>query len=262
MSTSTIEQAIREAKAARFENSTTEDLLEFCGHLKISVGDFDSQDQLRKKLMAFLGMSDATGAALRRGKPTAVAKTMIRPCDAQGRPINLSPNGLWGGRRHLVKLSPPPGSKLAKAEPIGWNGKATYWLPYNELHSIPEPIYQILIDRRSKTVINDRVKQPDGTEEITTKWEFHGMPLEYRGVDPKTKDLPGSITEHYQGKPPSWYKERSTRELQTIATILEIPLKTKNGAIDVAKSDDELRADIFIFLFGYADVEDAETEKA
>jgi hypothetical protein len=256
MSTSTIEQLIRDAKARRFETSTTEDLLEFCGYLKIQTGDNDNQDKLRQRLMQHLGMTDPSGAPTRNRPTTAVAKTKIRP------DYNLSINGKWGGRRHLLKLSPPPGTKLGRAEPIGWNGKATFWLPYNEVHSVPEPIYQILRDRRSRTVLQDRIKQPDGTEEITTKWEFNSIPVEYHGIDPKTKDLAGSITEWYQAWPPSWFKKLNTRELQTVCGLLEVPIKNKNGAIEVSKTDDEMRADIFVFLFGYADVEDAENVKA
>jgi len=247
----TIESRIKEAVKTRFERSTTDDLLEYLGHFELPVHDTDTQEKMRNRILAHLGMSSSASEAVRTQQKTAKAKEDIRP------PYNLTPNGLWGGRRYLVKLLPPQGSKIGRAEAIGWNGKATYWLPYNETHAIPEPIYAILKDRRQRVPKTIRVKHPDGLETMTTEWEFNEMPMVDYGVDPKTAHLAGCIAEWYQGKKPSWFKERSTRELQTIAGLLDIPLKNKNGALEVSKSNEELVSDIFVSLFSYPDVEDA-----
>lgn len=253
---SNIESQIRAAASSRFDRNTTEELLEFAGYLKVSLEGTENQDQLRKRLLSHLGLVDPTGAALRKSQTKAVSKGEIRPG------YNLTPNGKWGGRRHLIRLSPPPGSKLAKAEPVGWNGKATFWIPYNETVSVPEPIFNVLMDRRSRTPIQVKIKQPDGTEEMTTAWEFNSIPFVIYGVDPKTEGLAGSMTEWYSDHKPSWFKERNTRELQSICTLLEISTKLKNGAIEQSKSDEQMLADIFLFLFSNADVEDADAKAA
>lgn len=247
---SSIDTRIKEAVKHRFERSTTEELLDYIAHFDLPVHDTDTQERMRQRLLAHLGLIDPSGAVIRNKAGKAAPKDEIRPG------YNLSPNGLWGGRRYRVKLMPPPGSKLGKAEPISWNGKATYWLPYNETHAVPEPIYAILKDRRTRVVKQEKVKHPDGLETITTAWEFNEIPMSDYGVDPATADRAGSITEWYQQKSPSWFKARNTRELQTICALLEIPTKTKNGAIEQPKSNEELISDIFVFLFGYPDVED------
>jgi hypothetical protein len=248
----TIESRIKDASKHRFEKSTTEDLLEYLAHFELPVHDTDTQDKMRHRILAHLGIVSQSGEVVRNQQRVAKAREDIRP------PYNLSPNGLWKGRRYLIKIMPPPGSKLGKAEPIGWNGKATYWLPYNETHSVPEPIYAVLKDRRQRVSKQVKVKHPDGLETITTEWEFNEMPMVDYGVDPKTAHLAGSILEWYRGKKPSWFKERSTRELQTIAGLLDIPLKNKNGMVEMSKSNEELVSDIFVALFSYPDVEDAD----
>jgi hypothetical protein len=116
----------------------------------------------------------------------------------------------------------------------------------------------VLKDRRQRVSKQVKVKHPDGLETITTEWEFNEMPMIDYGVDPKTAHLAGSILEWYRGKKPSWFKERSTRELQTIAGLLDIPLKNKNGMVEMSKSNEELVSDIFVALFSYPDVEDAD----
>ncbi len=254
---STVEKRIKEAVSHRFEKSTTEDLLEYLAHLELDVLDTDTQEKMRTRILQHLGIVDVSGSTVRARQQTAAkAREDIRP------PYNLSPNGLWKGRRYLVKILPPQGAKIGKAEPISWNGKATYWLPYNETHAIPEPIYNIIKDRRQRVPVQKKIKHADGNETITTDWEFNEMPMVDYGVDPKTAHLAGSITEWYQQKKPSWFKARNTRELQTIASMLDIPTKSKNGAVEVSKSNEDLVGDIFIFLFGYADVDDADNKAA
>lgn len=253
---SSIEKQLREASTNRFERNTTEELLEFCGFLKVAIDGSETQEQLRKRLLTTLGLVDPTGSPLRRAKFAAVSKNEIRP------PYNLTPNGKWGGRRYRIKLSPPPGTKLGKAEPVGWNGKATFWIPYNEVVSVPEPIYAILADRRQRVPVQQRLKQPDGTEEITTAWEFNSIPFTDMGIDPTTAELAGSVTEWYRNHQPSWFKQRNTRELQTICSMLEIPVRAKNGMVEVSKDDQQLISEIFLFLFSSADVDDAPDKAA
>lgn len=247
---------LEQAAQLRFESSTTPELKDFLIELGESFDDTDSQSKLRAKVLAAMGLVDVSGQANRQRQTAAVSSgEAIRP------PYNLSPNGLWGGRRHRIRLPRPEGAKIGRAEGINWNGKATYWLAYDSVEAVPEPIYNILTDRRRKIVSQEKIKNPDGSEEIHTKWEFTDMALVYQGVDPLTADRAGSLTEWYQLKGPGWFEKRNTRQLQSIAGLLEISIN-KGDAIKSAKSDEELRGDIFVFLYGYADVKDAEKAEA
>lgn len=248
--------ALEQAAKVRFESSTTEELKAYLTELGETFDDTLPQAKLRAKALAAMGLVDVAGQTSRQRQTVAVASgEAVRP------PYNLSPNGLWGGRRHRIRLPRPEGSKIGRAEGINWNGKAVYWIAYDSVEAVPEPIFNILSDRRRKIVSQEKISNPDGSEEIHTKWEFTDMALTYMGVDPLTADRAGSMTEWYQKKGPSWFEKRNTRQLQMIANLLEIPV-SKGDAIKTAKSDEELRGDIFVFLYGYADVKDAEEATA
>lgn len=248
---------IQEAAESRFESSTTEELQFYLTELGEGLNSGDTQAMLRSRVLSAMGLTDAAGQLRRGGASTARVNDNdpIRP------PYNLTPNGLWGGRRIRVKLPRPEGAKLGRAEGIGWNGKATYWLGYDTVEAIPFPIYEILKDRKRRIVGQQKTRNADGSEETTTKWEFTDFALLVYGEDPMTKDRAGSLTEWYQGKGPNWFKKRTTRELQTIAQILEVPLQ-KGDTFKTSKTDEELCGDIFVALYGSSDVIDSKDAKA
>lgn len=247
---------LEKAASLRFESSTTDELKSYLTELGEAFDDTEPQAKLRQRALSALGLVDVTGAA-NRARPAAASASG----EATRPPYNLSPNGLWGGRRHRIKLPRPPEAKIGRAEGINWNGKAVYWIAYDTVESVPEPIYNILSDRRRKIVSQEKVDNPDGSTEIHTKWDFSDVAFTHYGVDPLTADRAGSLTEWYQLKGPGWFEKRNTRQLQSIAAALEIPTN-KGDAIKTAKSDEELRGDIFVFLYGFADVKDAEKAEA
>jgi hypothetical protein len=247
---------IQDAAKSRFTGSTSDELRQYLTDLGETFDAGADQDTLRKMVLAAIGLVDVAGAPERAKSPRAMsAGEPIRP------PYNLTANGKWGGRRMRIRLPRPQGSKLAGAEPVCWNGKAPYWIAYGEVVAIPIPIFAILTDRKDRQVVPDRIKQPDGTEEITTKWIFSDMAIQIIGVDPLTADRAGSMTEWYQEKGPDWFKKRNTRELQSICGLLEIPL-TKGDVMKTSKSDEELVSDIFVFLYSHADVVERPAEEA
>jgi hypothetical protein len=74
--------------------------------------------------------------------------------------------------------------------------------------------------------------------------------ISYMGVDPKTADRAGSLTEWYQTQGPDWFRERSDFELQQIAEKLEMGYTDKDGRplerIHVLNK-------MIAFFFGHAD---------
>jgi len=249
------EITIQQAAETRFAQSTTSELQRYLTELGEPFESNDDQNKLRAKVLAAMGLVDPAGQQERKAPSRATfAGEHIRP------PYNLSPNGLWGGRRRRIRVPRPQGSKLARAECVSVNGKAPYWIAYDETTDVPFPIYMALVDRKRKIVSAEKVDKSDPNSEITTKWEFTDMPIIDYGDDPLTADRAGSITEWYQTNAPSWFKRRTTRELQSICSLLEITV-TKGDVMKTSKSDEELISDIYVFLWGHAAVVDAVAEK-
>lgn len=248
---------IEEATKTRFASSTSNELAHYVEVLGLEPVVNEPQDKARARVLAALGLTDISGADRRRGGVQSHIKPKGEPIRP---PYNLSPNGLWGGRRRRIKLPRPEGAKLGQAEAISWNGKATYWLPYDRLEAIPYPIYMILVDRRRRIVGQEKVVNGDGGTELRTKWDFAEMPIIDMGDDPLTADRAVSMSEWYRSQGVAFYKRRNTRELQAICNLLEIPLtKGDPGTQKTSKTDEDMLADIFTFLYGYPDVSDDES---
>jgi hypothetical protein len=248
---------LKDAMTNRFSSSTTPELLAYLAEVGVEVGDPPpDQAKLRSMLCSALGLSDVSGSERRAQAKPVKAKDpgTIRP------PYNLTPLGVWGGRRHRIILPRPEGNTVARAEPVSWNGKPPYWVPYGEVVSVPEPIFNILASRKRVIPMARKTKLSDGSEETTTDWEFADVGLTYIGVDPLTADRCGSMTEWFQKKGPEFYtdKKRSLRELVAVATMLDITT-TKSDMMKTPKAEPDLIADILTFLYGYPDVESEAT---
>lgn len=244
-----------EAAASRFNLSTTEELQFYLTDAGEALQRGDTQDKLRSRCLALVGLSgspDIAGPTLRAKKHRSADEEVVPG-------YRLDPNGIWKGRRWRIKIPRPEGAKLAKADCFAWNGKAPYWVPYDEVVSVPEPILNIMRDSARPM---PRAAETEGTQgEIGTVWEFSGYNVHIMGVDPLTKDLAGSTTEWYQWKAPSWFRKRNTRELQTICGRLDIDTQAGPQGNRRSKSDDEMVGDILLFLFSDANAQDAATEK-
>lgn len=242
-----------QAKQNRFEHATREELVAYLSEIGEEAHHRAKPETLRKLLLDKLGIADVYTQAL-EGRPAAAP---VRKAGEHVVPsYNLTAQGKWGGRRHRIKLPRPDGTKNARAEGFSFNGKATYWIPYDEVVSIPEPILSLLRTNKRRRAISINTQLHDGSTEITTGWEFDDLAFSYLGPDPETAQLAGSLSEWYQAKGPSWFNERPLRDLQLIAQKCEVPVnRRENGA---AKSQEDLCADLKLFFFGYADAVEAE----
>lgn len=234
---------IEDAIATRFENSTREELLDYCEQL--GIGDVRQSAEMRSlkdRILAQLGMVERT--------PGEVTRTQQRFSSKILPDVNLTPQGRWGGRRRRVRVPrPTTATKSERAIPVGWNGKATFWIPFDEPCALPWPIYQILMQTRSRRAVQKEVDGPNGIKEITTAWEFDDFMLVDYGDDPSTAELPSSLTGWYQDKGPEFYRGLSERDLTTVAGRLDINIIGHDRRRMAAN---EILDQILIFLFGFA----------
>lgn len=225
---------------SRFENSTREELLAYCAQLGIdNARPGDPIPTLKNLLFAALGMDiRATGPGGASGSSIPrVYRSSLLP------PVNLTPSGLWGGRRRRVRVPrPSTATKSENAMPIGWNGKATYWLPFDEPVDLPWPIYQRLLQKKIRRPVQKSIDGPDGTKEITTDWKFDAFLFQDMGDTPGTENLPTSMTQWYQDKGPEFFRKLSDRDIVTVCGRLEIDIighdkkRMSRGEIDDAVS--------------------------
>lgn len=239
---------MEDALASGFENSTREELVRYCDLMGIDSYDASGPIQsLKDTLNAALGFGPSTGPARREaGKPPPQSAVIC--------PYNLTPHGKWGGRRRRIELPRPDGNTVARAESFGWNGKATYWLPYDELVSVPYPIYMILVDTKKPRMKQLRTQAGDGSTEITTGWDHVSRAFRDNGDDPITANLPCSLTEWYQDKGQKFYNDLGPRDLRTVAMRLDIPTQ---GDDRKARPHEDILGDVLVFLFGYAESDSA-----
>lgn len=242
---------LKEAQKENFAKSTRPELRRYAEELGIESVPADANAaQLRKMVCSALGIAiEAEGKSA--PAPQVVATSggdKIFPT------YNLTPNGIWGGRRHRISIPRPEGMKLGQAEGFAWNGKHTYYVPYDEVDSVPEPIYNIIVQnkrRRPKSV-----RPEGGTEgERTTAWEFDAAPVAYYGIDEETKNRAGSLLEWYQARGSAWFAELTPRQLEQVAAKLEVSRTISQGEKLPPRllSHDELRDRVMEFLYGYAD---------
>ena len=238
-----------EAKLAiqkQIDISTFVQLKEMCAEVGIKVAPRHKEDTLRKLLLAHFGMSmDASTPDLPKIKSKSGDDGIFPP-------YNLSANGLWQGKRYIVRLRKNQDvGKVARAEPFSWNGKAPYWLSYEETASIPAPIYFALLENTRHTARQE--KNAEG--EVTTVFDIdRRYVFDDKGVDPATAHLANSLTEWYRMKGPEWFTKRSHRELQQICSAVDVKyLDREQKALPL----DDLTARLLTHFFGYADAEAA-----
>lgn len=250
---------LNDAQENKFATSTRSELRAYAEQLGLeNVPPNANSATLKKLVCAALGIAlENDGAAA----PTPKVTTMhggdsIKPT------YNLTPNGIWQGRRHRLSIPRPDGSKYAEAEGFAWSSKHTYYIPYDEVIDVPEPIYNILVTNKRR---RPKMVRPEGGDpgEFTTGWDFDAMPINYLGVDEATKDRAGSLLEWYQARGTGWFEDKTDRQLRQIAGLLEVATTAWNGDGQPRRmlSTDELRDAIMEFLFGYADAQAEPNEK-
>lgn len=247
---------INTAKSEQYSNSTREEMFDYCRRLGIKVGPASKTDTLRRLLCEASGIvpneSPAVSAVVR---PMRVAEPIV-PLE------NLTPNGVFGGRKWRVRVGRPPDSPPKEVGTIlSWNGKQCA-IRWNEVNVIPEPIYLQMRDAEQKVVKS--VVNEDKTEQ-TTVFEYEPKyPMSDARVEAGTEHLCGGLQEWYQKKGPAWIKARSVRELQTICRLLDLPTHTKNERNQKLEPlpQDELVASLLLYCYGHADVIESEESVA
>lgn len=251
--------SLQEAQATNFVTSTRAELRKYAEELGLDVSPVADSEQLKRAVFNSLGIAmnpEQTAAAHRPVVTTTRGGDQIFPS------YNLTPDGIWGGRRHRMSLPRPEGTKLAKAECYWWNGKHPYYIAYGEVTDVPEPIYQIIVTNRRPRTKNI---QPEGGTpgESTTVWEFDAQPHSYHGVDPVTANRAGSLMEWYRSRGTKWFGKLDERQLTRIATLCTVSVTQSTGVNMPARllSKKELHDRLLEFFFGYADAQAEPNEK-
>lgn len=242
---------LAEAQATNFQNSTRAELRKYAEELGLdNIPDNANSATLKRHVMGALGMAQDSGGAPSTQRPVVErTKSPIFPS------YNLTPDGIWGGRRHRLSIPRPEGSKDAAAEGFAWNGKHTYYLPYDEVTDVPEPIYHIIIQNKRRRPTQKQTVLPGGATEVTTAWEFDNAPMTYLGVDKVTEKRAGSLMEWYQSRGTAFFEQLDLANLSKIARLVGVPVVESFGPGIPAKpyDADGLRAKLFEFFFSYAD---------
>lgn len=246
---------LEEAKKEQFAKSTRAELRKYAEELNLdNIPDNADSKTLKRAICNALGivLENTEGAPA----PTPAMKMPEKGGDKIFPSYNLTPNGIWGGRRHRLSIPRPDGAKVAQAEAFSWNGKHAYYIAYDEVDAVPEPIYNIIVQNKRRRVKAERPR--GGTEsEITTHWYFDNAPVSYIGVDEETKNRAGSLLEWYRAKGSAWYSDLSERQLIQVAAKLDITNKEFLGDKIPPRiiPHDELKGRVLEFLFSYADAE-------
>lgn len=246
--------SLKDAQANNFATSTRAELRKYAEELGLENIPKDANAaSLKRAVFNALGIPmnpEQTGAQHRPVVTTTRGGDTIFPS------YNLTPNGIWQGRRHRLSLPRPEGTKLGQAESFAWNGKHPFYIPYDEILDVPEPIYQIIVTNKRR---RPKMVRPEGGElgEVTTGWDFDSMPMSYHGVDTETANRAGSLMEWYQSRGTAWFDKLDYRQLSQIANKVDVStsLFTEPGVPRRSLSEDELRGKLLEFFFGYADAD-------
>lgn len=160
---------------------------------------------------------------------------------------NLTPNGRWTGRRHLVTVINTSGDPKLKGITVHWEGKPEDLL-FNQPKSIGEPWWNVIKTTRTTLTSWRTVTENDGTKRILI--EDSTVPTisyHYGGLDPETAHLPGSLLEYYQilARQKDNFARYKRRPLLTILSQLR-PELGESRTKDMADAD--LRYEILKFL--------------
>ncbi len=172
---------------ARFQGLTKDELLE-AG--KIFGCEFDRGADvavMRTKLC------EKTGAA-----PFKEPAPAPRASGKMGKKPNLTPQGVWEGRRRRVIISRQAHEINHKAKALIWEG-VTRLFAYDEVIDMPDPWFNVMASAVSAHLSQKKVKDEEGNldamELIETPYNVHLF--RDLGVTPGTEDLPGDLSEYW-----------------------------------------------------------------
>ncbi len=247
--------SIDKAKETLFQQSTREELKEYCKALGEKFQPAHGDEALRKILCKALGLS------IESANPIATVLSQIKSKSDITPPMNLDPEGIWGGRRIRCRVMRPAdahdkddGTHVFANGSYGGNTKG-YPIKYGAVQVIPVPIYNRLLEIEKHRVEREMIGNDEVTSWSSPERVYH---VEVIGIEPGTENLPNSLQEWYQLKGPKWlYDLSKLADLQTIAQKLSIDTHTRNAENKKTTplTVEELRSNISTFLYGVPDVD-------
>ncbi len=246
-------QSYKDALGKKFDDSTLPELKEYYQH---QFGEAAPKTMngatMKAKLLRDAGIDNQFSSPQPK---LAQPREPIFPA------YNLSPNGIWGGRRHRIRvMRPHDATKNENVWEGSINGGPSYFIKYDEVQSVPEPVYMRIAGSERPVPVPKRIPREDGGFDITTEIKLvPRFAVDYKGVDDATKDLCGSLTEWYQRKRPDWFRKRSDRDLQLISQRLEINWKDEEGR---PQTRQQILDVLIEFFFGFAEATDEPAEAA
>lgn len=208
------------AIARNFEGCSRDQLNEFAEQMDLPVQDNWKDKTIVNKLLEKLGKlpnepEDAppldTGPAQQPTSETPAEPTEDMPAFMLGKKmpsqlsetgmsredlmallqLNLSPSGIWQGRRRLIQITKPEGMKGVQPHPFTWAGNQIM-VPWGVKVSVPYPHYEIAM-AKYKEIVQRRTQDSKGSPIIVNEYvSVERFRTSDMGDDPQTMNLPVS----------------------------------------------------------------------
>lgn len=211
-------RTIEQAKEDRWRLSDNAELRAHCKELGIPYGPNSKEATMRNALLSNFGMVD-------EAIPTQLATRRVRNRVLPEIGLHLG-RGKWEGRCHLVILHRRPGEGQESGGIYPTVNGYGFPIKYEETVALPEPHYLAL--KNAMLPKGRMVKEADSDGNVMTRTVINherAYNMDYIGVDPNTKDRPGSLIEYYNAKGEQWFHELTDKEVREIyAYIGDLPM--------------------------------------
>lgn len=171
----------------KFQGLTKDELIEAGKIFGVQFDRATDESVMRIKLCEKIGEAPMREPA---AAPRAVGKNK-KP--------NLTPQGVWEGRRQRVILSRGQLDMGHRNKALIWEG-ITRVFPYDEMVDMPEPWFNVMKDAVSAHVTQKKFNDDDGNLQayvkIETPYNMHSF--RHLGVTPGTEDLPCDLSDYWQ----------------------------------------------------------------
>ncbi len=250
-----------------FRNSTLEELRAYCQMIGIKIHPRHRDEALKALLCKELGL------VVDAASPIADVVRTIRPKSDITPPMNLSPEGIWGGKRYRGTVRKPENdtTKSDFGMYVYANGsyggtKQGYPIKFDAVQVIPAPVYQRSKELethkhrvQTEEVVLDDVSAFDNVTVFEHRPKFS---LDFQ-VEEGTEHLPGSMQEWYQLRlkdDPKWFEKRDLREMNIICEKLSIDTREldEKGKKAAQIPLEGLKAAVYTFLYGYPEIDTTE----
>lgn len=261
---------VEDAKQINFDRSTLEELRNYCVTEKVAFKGSQREETLKKILRAHFNMDgEIIGYT---GK-----QRTIKPRNQVVPPMNLKPNGVWGGKRHRIRVSKP--SLLSRRDEAmhvisnghyGSSDVRGYPIRFGAWVVVPTPIFTRVCEiEKAEVHFMDVPIEIDGAKShdvvaVFKHENLYTVEVDNRDGEPGYQHLPANTMEWYRDKRVDWYASLDVRELQTVAKYLGLATKDigEKGKISPDIPVERLRENIYQHVFGYSDpLTEAELEE-